>query len=235
MTLLRQVLRQAHGLSHAAHLVLLALAAYMEEHGAPVYPSQATLANDCGVTERYIEACVKECEQAGYLHVERRREPGKRPRNFYTVLCRWRTIPEQASGNLVPRTAFPEPSSVETQEKEKELQEHGLRGKTFPEPASPNSVHPSPAPARLTPHGEQFAQMLARSQVVTPDFAQTTLRGATISPTRKPRGEGLYKLGKLCKRGHDHDGTGKSLRRLPSGSCLHCDMERQEAKRQNQV
>ena len=53
--------------------------------------------------------------------------------------------------------------------------------------------------------------------------------------SRKPRGEGLYTLGKLCKRGHGHEDTGQSLRRLPSGSCLQCDLERQEAKRQAQV
>jgi hypothetical protein len=83
--------------------------------------------------------------------------------------------------------------------------------------------------------------MLARSQVVGPAFAQV-LQGTptpdappqTKSP-RTPRGAGLYRLGKLCKRGHEHERTGQSLRRLPSGSCLQCDLERQEAKRQAQV
>lgn len=107
MSLLIDVLRHAHDISHAALLVLLAIAAYVEEHGAPVYPSQSTLAKDAGVTERYIEACVQECEAAGYLHVERRREPGTRPRNFYTVLERWRTIPEPGSVNQIHRSSKP--------------------------------------------------------------------------------------------------------------------------------
>lgn len=240
------VLRQAHGISHAAKLVLLAITAYEEEHGAPVYPSQATLAKDSGVTERYIEACVQECETAGYLQVERRRVAGKRPRNFYTVCLLGQTIPEASSGKPVRGSQFPETPSVEKKER-KDLQEHRDRGTTIPEPRSPNPVHPlnddRSALPRLTPDGAQFAAMLARSNVVSPTFAQHTLRGEQetppadtgASPARKPRGEGLYKLGKLCKRGHDHEGLGKSLRRLPSGSCLQCDLERQEAKRQAQV
>lgn len=85
MSLVTNVLRQAHGLSHAARLVLLGISAHIEENGIPAYPSQSTLAKDTGVTERYIEACVQECELAGYLQVERLREPGKRPRNIYVV------------------------------------------------------------------------------------------------------------------------------------------------------
>jgi hypothetical protein len=89
--------------------------------------------------------------------------------------------------------------------------------------------------------GEQYAAMLARSQVVGPDFAQvlqgtpTPHNAPQTTPPRTPRGAGLYRLGKLCKRGHEHEGTGQSLRRLPSGSCLQCDLERQEAKRQARV
>jgi DNA-binding MarR family transcriptional regulator len=247
-SLVTEVLRQAHGISHAAHLVLLAITAYIEEHGAPVYPSQATIAKDSGVTERYIEACVQECEAAGYLQVERRRVAGKRPRNFYKLHLIGQMIPEARSGNKVRGSQFTETSSVEKKER-KDLQEHRDRGTTIPEPQSPNPVHPSGddghAAARLTPGGEQFAAMLARSQVVKTDFAQTTLRGAQNPPTppqdastprtRKPRGEGLYKLGKLCKRGHDHEGTGKTLRRLPSGGCLQCHLDWQEEKRREKV
>ena len=231
MSLVIDVLRHAHDISHAALLVLLAITAYVEEHGAPAYPSQATIANDSGVTERYIEACVQECEAAGYLHVERRREPGKRPRNFYTVVQRWRTIPEQASGKMVPRSAIPEPPSVERQEREKDLQEQSVRGTQITETPSPNPVQDSPAVT-------EKAANLVKSWV-GPDFAQV-LQGAPEPPAttqapRKPRGEGLYTLGKLCKRGHEHEGTGQSLRRLPSGSCLQCDLERQETKRHARV
>jgi DNA-binding MarR family transcriptional regulator len=224
MSLVIDALRHAHDISHAALLVLLAITAYVEEHGAPAYPSQATLAKDAGVTERYIEACVQECEQAGYLHVERRREPGKRPRNFYTVIERWRSTPEQVSVKPVHRTSKP----LEKKEKQ-DLQEHRDQGTTIPEPNTPI----------VTPAATNWLRTLASD--LGPDFA-SVLQGAqppdarthTKSP-RKPRGEGLYTLGKLCKRGHEHEGTGQSLRRLPSGSCLQCDLERQEAKRQASV
>ena len=145
MSLVIEVLRHAHELSHAALLVLLAITAYVEEHGAPAYPSQATLAKDAGVT-RTLHRGVRAGMRSRWLsHVERRREPGKRPRNFYTVVTRWRTIPEQASGNLVPRSAITEPPSVENQERKKDLQEQPVRGTHIPEPPSPNPVQVSPA------------------------------------------------------------------------------------------
>jgi len=249
MTLVVDVLRQAHGISHAAHLVLLAITAYVEEHGAPVYPSQATLATDSGVTERYIEACVQECEAAGYLQVERRRVAGKRPRNFYTVSLLGQTIPEARSGKHVRGTGFPEAPSVEKKER-KDLQEHRDRGTHIPEPTSPNPVHPCEdedgIAARLTPGGQHYAELLARSQIVTPDFAQTTMRGTqdpplpppegvtTVHPPvreKKSRAPALYFQGKLCPRGHD-DGTGHTLRRVSNGNCTECDVERTRAKRQ---
>ena len=36
------------------------------------------------------------------------------------------------------------------------------------------------------------------------------------------KGEAYYRFGKLCKRGHDYNGTGKSLRLKSDGSCLEC-------------
>lgn len=39
-------------------------------------------------------------------------------------------------------------------------------------------------------------------------------------------------LGKLCPKGHDWEGTGQSLLRLPSRVCLACDRERARATRQ---
>lgn len=240
MALVTNVLRQVHGISHAAKLVLLAISAYVEEHGAPVYPSQATLAKDAGVTERYIEACVQECEAAGYLQVERRRVTGKRPRNFYTVALMGQTIPEARSGNKVRGSEFTERASVEKKER-RDLQEHRDQGTPIPEPPSPNPVHPSGdedrAAARLTPGGEQWAAMLARSQVVKTDFAQTTLRGEPETPAsreKKPRTPALYFQGKLCPRSHD-DGTGHTLRRVRNGNCTECDVERTRAKRQERA
>ena len=227
MSLVIEVLRNAHALSHAAHLVLLAITAYVEEHGAPAYPSQATIAHDSGVTERYIEACVQECETAGYLHVERRRVPGKRPRNFYTVLYRWRTIPEQASGNLVPRISFPEPSAVEKKERKEDFQEYAVQGNQFPEPQSPNPVQVSE---------EERAHWLS-TVGLKPDFTEVCKGADEVQPAprpRTPRPPALYFQGKLCPGKHD-DGTGHTLRRVSNGNCTECDVARTRAKRQEKA
>lgn len=275
MTLLTEVLRSAHGLSHAAHLVLLAITAYIDEHGAPAYPSQATLAKDSGVSERYIEACVQESEGAGYLDVERRRTPGKRARNFYTVVCPWRTIPEQVSGNLVPRTQFPEQvspkpdprteipektPSLEKKEK-KDLQENRDRGNQFPEPGSPNQVHPLPTAIELHPRAlntlnwlgyklgsDAYARLTGgvppsehhRGDNIPEDIPPSTMEPEPLAPLptdppptpcpRAPRNPAAYRLGKLCPRGHAHEGTGLSLRRMPGGSCVACETLRRRER-----
>ena len=36
---------------------------------------------------------------------------------------------------------------------------------------------------------------------------------------------GKAKLGGLCKRGHDHEGTGKTLRNAGNGACIECQRE----------
>lgn len=38
--------------------------------------------------------------------------------------------------------------------------------------------------------------------------------------------ESKYRLGRLCKRGHDWMGTGQSLQRINGGRCLECDKQR---------
>jgi hypothetical protein len=57
-----------------------------------------------------------------------------------------------------------------------------------------------------------------------------------IEPTVPSFDTAKYELGKLCPRGHDYHGTGKSLRRLPRHVCLQCDAEgareRRKARRQ---
>ena len=229
MSLVIEVLRNAHELSHAALLVLLAITAYVEEHGAPAYPSQATIAHDSGVTERYIEACVQECETAGYLHVERRREPGKRPRNFYTVLYRWRTIPEQASGNQVPRTGFPEAPSVEKQERKKDLQEHAVQGNPvprtlFPEPGSGIGRGAS----TLAQHGRTQAEISPKSVQGVDD------RHRQPHAPRPPGNPPSTSRASSVRVGHD-DGTGHTLRRVKNGNCTECDVARTRAKRQAQA
>jgi hypothetical protein len=46
--------------------------------------------------------------------------------------------------------------------------------------------------------------------------------------------DATHYLGKLCKRNHDHEGTGKSLRRRPSKNCLRCDRDQQRERRHAQ-
>lgn len=246
------VLRQAHGLSHAAKLVLLAITAYMEEHGSPVYPSQATIAKDSGVTERYIEACVQECEQAGYLQVERRRVAGKRPRNFYTVSLIGHKIPEASSGKPVRGSQFPETPSVEKKERKdlKDFQEHTVRGSQFPEPGSPNLVRGFPMEHQATepPDGAQYAAMLASMQVVSTDFAQV-LQGkdpdtadtrqppqdappcAPVPPRKYPFDAKKFRLGGPCTDDptHRYGDTGQSLRFLKDGACAGCVLAAKQA------
>jgi hypothetical protein len=60
---------------------------------------------------------------------------------------------------------------------------------------------------------------------------------AMVSDTNVPAFDTTkYVLGKLCPRGHDYPGTGRSLRRLPRAVCLQCDAEwareRRQTKRQ---
>jgi len=38
-------------------------------------------------------------------------------------------------------------------------------------------------------------------------------------------------LGKLCRQGHDHQGTGQSLRYLSGGGCIECHRSQDEARR----
>jgi hypothetical protein len=44
--------------------------------------------------------------------------------------------------------------------------------------------------------------------------------------------EARHYLGQLCSRGHDYEGTGKSLRRKRSHQCVPCDRELASARRQ---
>jgi hypothetical protein len=60
-------------------------------------------------------------------------------------------------------------------------------------------------------------------------YGQTEVRpgapGASFDPTK-------YRLGKLCPRGHDYQGTGQSLLRIANDGCLVCDRERARERRQ---
>jgi hypothetical protein len=68
-----------------------------------------------------------------------------------------------------------------------------------------------------------------------PANADTPVIDITQRTPRKPRtrnapGTAPLKLGKLCPRGHEHEETGMSLRRVPSGSCDLCERERQRER-----
>ena len=51
-------------------------------------------------------------------------------------------------------------------------------------------------------------------------------------PVSEPLDPTKYRLGPLCKRGHDYQGTGQSLRRVGSAACVACDIEQQRERRQ---
>ena len=136
---------------------------------------------------------------------------------------------DRTSGNSSTCESRPKPSDRQEQERKKD-----------PVRAPDVGEHiPDPLPAPLSPGiGEGLRTWHRTSAQTSPRSSRGHRCRMPLQQTqapRKPRGEGLYTLGKLCKRGHEHEGTGQSLRRLPSGSCLQCDLERQEAKRQANV
>ncbi len=47
----------------------------------------------------------------------------------------------------------------------------------------------------------------------------------------RPFDETKYYLGSLCKRGHDYDGTEKSLRSNKNRTCFYCRIENQKNTR----
>jgi Helix-turn-helix domain len=88
---------------HGAHrAVFIALAAYVDAYGPPVFPSLRTLAITADISERHAQRCLHALEQQGYLAITRRKEPGKNARNLYTVLFPWR-VPAQKSTDTMPK------------------------------------------------------------------------------------------------------------------------------------
>ena len=73
----------------------------------------------------------------------------------------------------------------------------------------------SPAPVRASKRPPSAAAPRQDLETATPAF----------NPTN-------HILGKLCPRGHNYQGTGQSLLRLPGRSCLVCDRERARERRQ---
>jgi hypothetical protein len=57
---------------------------------------------------------------------------------------------------------------------------------------------------------------------------------AIMSDTIPPFDSEKYVQGKLCPRGHDYHGTGRSLLRLTNRHCLACDREKFHERKQRQ-
>ena len=213
-------------LKGSALLLILAIARHANHDGTGAYPSLATLKRLTRLSHSQVCLLLRQLVEEGHLSVRHGGGPGGT--NVYTIMRTWDTQANPKIGHAKTAHATARPKIGPNQEPKR---------KTDPV-RSPDvrTLDPLPAPV-VTPAAANWLRTMA--QDLGPDFAQV-LQGAQEPPavtrsSRKPRGEGLYKLGKLCKRAHQHEGTGQSLRRLPSGSCLQCDLERQEAKRQAQV
>jgi hypothetical protein len=100
-SLVLEVLQQCQ-LHGAPRAVLSTLAAYVDQYGAPVFPSLLTLAHGADVSERHVQRCLKQLATAGYLTITRVKVPGKQARNFYTLLFPWR-LPAHKSTDTLPQ------------------------------------------------------------------------------------------------------------------------------------
>ena len=214
-------------LKGSALLLILAIARHANHDGTGAYPSLATLKRLTRLSHSQVCLLLRQLAQEGHLAVTHGGGPGGT--NVYTIVRTWDIQANPKIGHAKTAYAAGRPNFGHNQEPKRKTDPGG-----FSDVRSSDSRSSDPTP---TPAVTEKAANLVKSWV-GPDFAQV-LQGTQAPPatqsTRKPRGEGLYKLGKLCKRGHEHEGTGQSLRRLPSGSCLQCDLERQEAKRQANV
>ena len=65
-----------------------------------------------------------------------------------------------------------------------------------------------------------------------PALANEQIPESTIPAAVPPHDPSKYRLGKLCPRGHDYQGTGQSLRKKKSNGCRDCDVEQKRAARQ---
>ena len=209
-------------LSPSKRLLLLVLESHASSAGSGVYPSLRRLADRSGLSLAHVCTLLPELATDGYLTIHHRQGP--KGGNLYEVHLP--TVPLSRAPESGTRTAGAPASGTELRSE---------REKT-PILFQPEELQPvEHQPPAVTPAAANWLRTFEHE--LGPHYAQV-LQGAQEPPAsvpRKPRGEGLYTLGKLCKRGHQHEGTGQSLRRLPSGSCLQCDLERQEAKRQANV
>lgn len=219
----------------APRLLLLAIARHANHDGTGAYPSLATLKRLTRLSHSQVCLLLRQLVEEGHLVVTHGGGPGGT--NAYTIVRVWDKESSPKIGHANFAYAMGSAKIGHNQEPE-EKDKISVRNSDVRKSDMRESDMP-----RLTPGGAQWAEMLARSQVVTTDFAHTTMRGEpdplpsrATSPTpvvtKTPRGPATYRLGTLCKRGHDYEGTGKSLRRLPpSGTCLECHLADQKAKR----
>lgn len=232
-------------------LLLIAISRHAHADGTGAYPSLRRLAALTKFSLSHICTLLQALEQTGALTIERFKGP--KGVNAYTLhVPQVLRSTEHRHQVRVRKELRSDESEVQAEEKNPvRVQEEELHTGVLRSPEQYEAVGTlTPAAARwlhinATPGGIASQscgiETLPPSETVAANTPSDIVRTATESTPpgaarpRKPRGEGLYKLGKLCKRGHDHEGRGKSLRRLPSGSCLQCDLERQEAKRRDKV
>jgi hypothetical protein len=209
-----------------AKLVLLLLASYAHPDGTHAEMSLSTIAREAGLSRRQVNTIVHFLADTGHVLLES--GAGMYGTNRYAVQRPWLSQRKNCPSAITAPVGQPLPT-IEKESKD-------LKEQSGEEIALGQPLHQPPA---VTHAAANWLRTIA--QDLTPDFA-LILQGtpsqdalpSEASP-RAHRGAGIYRLGKLCKRGHEHERTGQSLRRLPSGSCLQCDLERQEAKRQAQV
>ena len=67
----------------------------------------------------------------------------------------------------------------------------------------------------------------------TVSATESTEVSVPVADTMAPYDASKYRLGKLCPRGHEYQGTGQSLRKNnKAGGCLACDAEKARERRQ---
>jgi hypothetical protein len=159
-------------------LVLLAIADCANDRGAEAYPSNATLADKTGLTDRAVRRCVVELEQLSELSVEYK--AGPRGTNRYRVIMaepqpdQTRTAkpgtrnmspgtrnvshpdsqsgyPDSQSGYPDSQSGYPDGGSPEPSEP----------SENHPEPSNPAPAPPAQPPESDRPEVDQLCQHLA--------------------------------------------------------------------------
>ena len=65
----------------------------------------------------------------------------------------------------------------------------------------------------------------------SPELYSVALLKRRQNPMQISINEGIYYLGALCHQGHEHEGTGQSLRYKTSRHCWHCSKSRNGERR----